>query len=325
MPTKFERVNSVRTLVRTLFTQTAHGREPAGPACGPRDLSLYRVRRMEVEERIRAHSASLTAAERRVAEAILASPQSVGFGTVADLAQAAGVGAASVVRLAAKLGFEGYTDLQACIQRDLLHQLRPAVERIREPGAGQRSSHLGAEVANVHETLEAASETALNELADRLADLSRPVLVLSGEASAGVAMQFVEQLRMLRPDVTRLFGSDVAVRRQVALMPQQTTVIVIDLRRYERWVLDAHRAIHERGAWSVALTDSVLSPIAARAEATFVVAAGSPSPFDSHVGTLALLNLVAAKVSTALRSTATRRLAAVEEAWADHGSLTGTE
>ena len=68
---------------------------------------------MEVAERIRVHSTSLTAAERRVAEAILRSPQSVGFGTVADLADAAKVGAASVVRLASKLGFDGYSDLQA--------------------------------------------------------------------------------------------------------------------------------------------------------------------------------------------------------------------
>ena len=67
---------------------------------------------MEVAERIRRNGDSLTAAERRVAEAVLAAPQAVGFGTVADLARAADVGAASVVRLAAKLGFAGYTDLQ---------------------------------------------------------------------------------------------------------------------------------------------------------------------------------------------------------------------
>ena len=98
---------------------------------------------MEVAERIRIHSASLTAAERRVAEAILRSPQSVGFGTVADLADSAKVGAASVVRLASKLGFDGYSDLQASIQHDLLRQLRPAVERIdetrrRRPALGAR-------------------------------------------------------------------------------------------------------------------------------------------------------------------------------------------
>ena len=94
--------------------------------------SACTVSDVEIAERIRAQSTSLTAAERRVAEAILASPQAVGFGTVAELAGAANVGAASVVRLALKLGFDGYTDLQANVQRDLMNQLRPAAERIHD-------------------------------------------------------------------------------------------------------------------------------------------------------------------------------------------------
>jgi hypothetical protein len=55
---------------------------------------------------------------------------------------------------------------------------------------------------------------------------------------------------------------------------------------------------------------------------TFVLSADSVGPFDSHVGTLALLNLIGAEVAGALRSSARDRLAAVEEAWSRHGSLT---
>jgi DNA-binding MurR/RpiR family transcriptional regulator len=278
---------------------------------------------VEVAERIRIHSGSLTAAERRVAEAILRSPQSVGFGTVADLADSAKVGAASVVRLATKLGFDGYSDLQASIQHDLMRQLRPAVERIDETvGDGPRSAHAAVELANVRATIEAADSRSIEALAARLADLSRPVVVVSGEASAGVAEQFTDQLEQLREDVRVLRGSDVAVRRAIAVLPANATAVVIDLRRYERWVLDAHTSLRERGVWSAAFTDSILSPLAARADVTFVLSADSVGPFDSHVGTLALLNLIGAEVAGALRSSARDRLAAVEEAWSRHGSLT---
>jgi DNA-binding MurR/RpiR family transcriptional regulator len=278
---------------------------------------------VEVAERIRIHSASLTAAERRVAEAILRSPQSVGFGTVADLADSAKVGAASVVRLASKLGYEGYSDLQTSIQHDLLRQLRPAVERIDEAlGDGPRSAHAAVELANVRATIEAADSRSIETLAARLADLERPVVVVSGEASAGVAEQFTDQLEQLREDVRVLRGSDVAVRRAIAVLPGNATAVVIDLRRYERWVLDAHTSLRERGVWSAAFTDSILSPLAARADVTFVLSADSVGPFDSHVGTLALLNLIAAEVAGALRSSARDRLAAVEQAWSRHGSLT---
>ncbi len=278
---------------------------------------------MEVAERIRIHSASLTAAERRVAEAILRSPQSVGFGTVADLAEASKVGAASVVRLASKLGYDGYSDLQASIQHDLMRQLRPAVERIEETvGDGPRSAHAAVELANVRATIEAADPLAIEQLTARLADLSRPVVVLSGEASAGVAEQFTDQLEQLRDDVRVVHGSDVAVRRAIAVLPGRATAVVIDLRRYERWLLDAHASLRERGVWSAAFTDSILSPLAAHGDVTFVLSADSVGPFDSHVGTLALLNLIGAEVASALRTSARDRLAAVEEAWSRHGSLT---
>lgn len=280
---------------------------------------------MDVADRIRARGSTLTAAERRVAAAILDAPQAVGFGTVADLARAASVGAASVVRLAAKLGYEGYSDLQESIQRDLTRQLRPAAERIREDVDERRTEHLTAELGNVRATVEAVDEADVRAVVGRLADADRPVVVLSGDASGGVARQFVGQLQQLRGEVSMLEGSDVAVHREIAVLPPSSTVLVIDLRRYERWVLDAHRALHARGLWSVGLTDSMLSPIAAVAEVTFVVAAGAVGPFDSHVGTLSLLNLLANGVAVELRSSAADRLAAIEDAWFASRSLTDAD
>ncbi len=277
---------------------------------------------MEVAERIRTHGASLTSAERRVAEAILAEPQAVGFGTVADLARAANVGAASVVRLATKLGFDGYSDLQQCVQRDLTSQLRPAAERIHEAGEGPRTEHARTELTNVTASIDGIDDAALEALVDRLADLDRSVAIVSGEASAGVALQFASQLQQLRRGVTIVAGSDVSVRRDLALLEESATVIVIDLRRYERWLLDAHDTIRERGIWSAGFTDSLLSPIAVGADVTFLVCAASVGPFDSYVGALAVLNMVAANLATVLRDPAAERLARVERAWSRHGSLT---
>lgn len=277
---------------------------------------------MEVAERIRAQSTQLTSAERRVAEAILASPQAVGFGTVADLAAAANVGAASVVRLAAKLGFDGFSALQDSVQRDLVQQLRPAAERIREEAPSGRGAHVNVALANVQATLDGASEASIDALATRLADLGRPVRVLSGDATAGVTLQFISQLHQLRPEVQVLGGSEVAVRRDIAVLSPEATVLVVDLRRYERWVLDAHAMLADRGIWTAGITDSMLSPIAARSAVTLLVTAASESPFDSHVGTLALLELIAGRVARELRASATDRLATVEAAWRSGEALT---
>lgn len=273
-------------------------------------------------ERIRAEHDRLTAAERRVAEVVLAAPQSIGFGTVAELATAAGAGAATVVRLATKLGYEGFTELQESIRRELVHQLRPASERIREQsGSGVVEAHAAVELSNVQGTLERAEADAVADVVGHLGDLRHPVAMVSGDASTGVAQQFVSDLSSLRPDVHTICGNDVAVRRALALLPAGTTLVVLDVRRYDRWVLDTVEHAHRRGCWVVALTDSMLSPLAGSAARTFVISAGAVGPFDSHVGTLALLDLFVTETASHLRRTAPGRLDAVESAWTDGGSL----
>ena len=92
-------------------------------------------------------------------------------------------------------------------------------------------------------------------------------------------------------------------------------LVAIDLRRYERWVVEAADETTAAGAVVIALTDSRLSPLARHAEVSFVVTAEGAGPFDSHVGTLALANALATGVATKRRRPATRRLDRVEAAW----------
>ncbi len=278
---------------------------------------------MEVVDRVREAGPQLTAAERRVAHVVLERPQLVGFGTVADLAEASEAGAATVVRLAAKLGFDGFSALQASIQSDLARQLRPAAERIREVGGDHPiERHRSTELSNVQATLDAVDPATLEAVVGLLTDLGRDVLVLAGDAERGIGLQFADELTALRPRVTLLAGSDVAVRRDIARSDPGSTLVAVDLRRYERWLLDAVRQSRAAGHTIVALSDGLLSPLAMAATHSFAIAAASVSPFDSHVGTLALFDLIIATSAERLRDTATDRLQRVESAWAAGGSLT---
>jgi DNA-binding MurR/RpiR family transcriptional regulator len=275
---------------------------------------------MLVAERIGQAGAALTGAERRVAEVVLTRPELVAFGTVADLAEASQAGAATVVRLATKVGFDGFTSLQGAVQHELAQQLRPAAERIRQPPTGNVVART--EVDNVRATLDAVDATAFDDAVRLLADPGRRVFMLSGDASRGVATQFVGDLAAVRDDVGLLDGNDVAVRRSVALLGERDVVVTLDLRRYDRWVIDAATLAGSAGVTQIAIVDSVLSPLAALATRTFTVVAAGVGPFDSHVGTLALLNALATGVATALRSEASDRLAAVEQAWTEANALT---
>ena len=52
-----------------------------------------------------------------------------------------------------------------------------------------------------------------------------------------------------------------------------------------------------------------------------MIAAAGAGPFDSHVGTLSLCNLLVAGVADRLRAAATERLDRAEAAWQASGSL----
>ena len=278
---------------------------------------------MEVAERITETGPQLTPAERRVAEVVLRQPELVAFGTVAELAEASQAGAATVVRLASKLSYDGFTALQVAVQKELSNQLRPAAVRIREARGGLAvQRHLHQEHANVQDTLLGLEERVIEDTAVHLVNLDRSVLVLSGDASTGVALQFVGDLGALRPGVEMLNGNEVAVSRRLSQVRGGDTLITIDLRRYDRWVVDAAKEATRRGAWLLALTDSALSPLAGMADQSMVLSAGGVGPFDSHVGTLALLNLLVGSAAGRLRGTATDRLDKAEAAWSARSQLT---
>ncbi|HEY3142439.1 MAG TPA: MurR/RpiR family transcriptional regulator [Acidimicrobiales bacterium] len=274
-----------------------------------------------VDARIAEHREQLSPTERRVAAVVLDQPELVAFGTVARVAEMAEASGASVVRLAARLGYSGFTDLQAAVQRAIGQQLRPAAERIQLSATHRRpdlvARTLQADLDNVEQTLRAVTPKDFDQATSLLAVRSRPVRILAGDAMAGLGAQLAAGLALLRPDVAVVEGSDVAVARQLAALSRDTNpvLVAIDLRRYERWVVQHARRAARAGADVIAITDSVLSPLAAVATVSFTVRAEGAGPFDSLVGALSLTNALVSGVAGRLRRNATPRLAAVEDAW----------
>src|SRR2546426_3521075 len=133
---------------------------------------------MIVSAQIDAHLPVLTPAERRVAAVVADDPEAVAFGTVADVARRAGASGATVVRLSAKLGFDGFVELQAAVREEMARRLRPASERIRRPAPDDvLDSALAVEMANVAATLEGVDRAAFD----------RAIRLLTGSAGSAPA------------------------------------------------------------------------------------------------------------------------------------------
>ena len=260
---------------------------------------------------VAAVSTSLTPTDRRIAEAVLAEPTLLAFGTVSDLADHVGTSRPSIVRFATKLGFEGYTQLQQHVRSDLSHQLSRPSERIRSDG----EKTVPARVA-INDAIASVFDATAG---DRLAELVEPIVraekvwVLSGETSRAGAHALHSGLSMVRPGVRSLeehtFGSDLSDAGP------RDAAVVFDFYRYRRPVAAAAKVLADTGTTIVAITDSPLSPLVELADTWCQIEVPAIGPFDSSVSVVAMCELLVAAVAKDLHDEAADRIDRIEALW----------
>lgn len=275
-----------------------------------------------VMERIAQAATTFTASERRVAEAVLNDPNIVAFGTVAQLAAQSAASGPTVLRFAARLGFDGFVEMQDAMQAEIADQLRPATQRIRERRSGDIVSQtLVADLENVRVTLEAINADDFSLATDLVSDRRHRVFVVASELSGSAGRLFAQQLDLLRDGVVLIDGPGPSVSRRLVEVAGGDVVMVFDLRRYEQWVVRATLRADERGAVIIAVTDSRLSQLAQLARFAFTVGARGVGPFDSAVGSISFAHAFVAATAARLRRSATTRLDEIEASWTANGDL----
>ena len=260
---------------------------------------------------VAAVSSQLTPTERRVAEAVLAEPTLLAFGTVSDLAGRVGTSRPSIVRFATKLGFGGYTELQQHVRRDLSHRLSRPSDRIRSDG----ETEVPARVA-----INDAISTVFDALdGERLAELAQPVAraekvwILSGETSQAGAHALHSGLSMVRPGVRALEEHSYAT--DLSDVGPRDAAVVFDFFRYRKQVATAARVFADAGVTVVAITDSPLSPLVELADTWVQIEVPAIGPFDSSVPVVAMCELLVARVARDLQDVATNRIDRIEALW----------
>jgi DNA-binding MurR/RpiR family transcriptional regulator len=262
------------------------------------------------------HRDQLTKAERRVADGVLTDPQAIAFGTLASVASAVGTSGTTIIRLAAKLGLDGFGELQSRAQEDLATRLSPARQRIREPAPGDVLDRtLSFELDNLQDTFAQVDRASFEEATGRVARCPGRVLIIAAECAAGVGALLTDHLGMLRDGVVQVAGNDVHVGKMLASAGPDDTALVIDQRRYDRWVINALNVVSGAGVYVISFSDSPLSPLAEPSAAAFTVSARGSGPYDSQVAALALGYALVAGVAARLAVPAASRLDRLEENW----------
>ncbi len=257
--------------------------------------------------------------ERKVARALLSAYPIAGLETVALLAVRANVSPPTVVRFIARLGFSGYHAFQQALMHEVDESMGSPLEQYDSQDrrrAGQELLPYAATtfVGLLNNTFVELPEVEFKSAVEAVCDRRKRVLLVGGRFSHVLADYLTAHLQLLRGGVTRLPHEELAQLSVLADAGKSDLLIVFDYRRYDPANARFAELMAERGSTVMLLTDRWLSPIADVAQIVLPARVEGPSPFDSLVPAMAVIESLVAAVTERLGDDGKRRLEAVEGA-----------
>jgi len=281
----------------------AHARAhtPGVPETGPLADIGHRVRK--------AHD-SLSPQLRQAARYILAHPEDVALTSMRRLADHAGVKPSTMVRLARALDFDGYEALRepyrlwlrggegAFLARARTLQARSAGAADGGGRAALLEEMMAADIAALHEGQAPSTVQALQEARDLICS-ARTVYVIGLRSCYALAHLFHYAYSLVHGNAILVDGHAGAFFDPLTRAGSQDVVLSIGFRPYTCGTVEATAFAAEKGAQVIALTDSLVSPLASGAAQVIVIDTASPSYFQSLIPALgqvqALLALIVAE------------------------------
>jgi DNA-binding MurR/RpiR family transcriptional regulator len=249
---------------------------------------------------IRLRTAVLTPSENRIASVILDGYPESALLTAQAIAEKAGTSPATVSRLATKLGYQDFAEMQADLRRALRAQLSsPSKRLLAQSGPPKRAAALleqviELEVSNLRRTLELTDRGKLEEFVELLGRSRHGRVYVAGSKKAGVvARYFTVQLSQLRARVQLLRMDDTLADQLLDLIPGDV-VVLFEPRRATKHTVKLIEAVRSNGAVVAVFTDERPPAVLAESDFVFPTTIDGVSMFDSYAGIFALCTAILA-------------------------------
>jgi len=270
-----------------------------------------------VKQLIQDEMETLTPSERQLASILLQDYPVGGLQSITKLAAAAGVSTPTVIRMARKLGFDGFPALQEALREEVAAQIKKPIAK-RDAwvvdGEAEHALTRFAQTAwtNMRHTLDRIDTAVFDAVAALLADTSRPLYVVGGRITRSNADYLYNHLQIIRPNVTML-GNSANVWPQYLLdMDENSVLVIFDIRRYEAHLEKLAQIASDRGVTVVLLTDQWGSPITRCADHVFNALVEAPSSWDSTIALMLIEEALIAEIQEARWEEAKERIEELE-------------
>jgi DNA-binding MurR/RpiR family transcriptional regulator len=271
-----------------------------------------------VRDLLKEKQAELTAAERKVSAVLLEEQLLTGLQSINRLAEFADVSSPTIIRLARKLGFDGFSGLQDAIRDEIAARMKQPLAKLdaSKPVGGSDhivSRFIEAVSSNINRTLERLDLAEFDQVAGLLSDPTRRLYLLGGRITRSNAHYFFNHLQIIRPQVTLLDSSPSVWPQSLLDMDAGAVLIVFDIRRYEKELEKLADLALKQGANIVLFTDAWGSPIEKYAQHCFRATVEVPSSWDSTLAINFLIEALVAEVQSRSSDQSAERIATLEQ------------
>ena len=273
---------------------------------------------LTVAERIRSKFERLTRAERQLANAIMENYPVSGLGSITIIAQASDVSTPTVVRMAKKLGFAGFPQMQAALRQELEATLSSPITKHNLWAENAPDTHIlnrfaDAVMENMRQTLRQIDPKVFNAVTELLSDRDRAVHVVGGRLTRSLADYFFTHMQVIRSNLTLVASNSNSWPHYVLNMNEGDVLVAFDIRRYEHNISRLAKMATEKGVTLILFTDQWGSPAAKYATHSFHSRIEAPSAWDSSVVTLFIIESIIAAVETQNWDETRERMNTLEE------------
>ena len=263
----------------------------------------------------------LSKGQKLISVYILKSYDKAAFMTAAKLGMSVGVSESTVVRFANELGFSGYPKLQKALQ-ELIKNKLTTVQRLelsKDFGSDEDALKgvLKADIENIRATLEKINPYTFEQVLNSIFQ-AKNIYIIGLRSSTALSEFLGFYLNIILQNVRVVSYGISDIFEQMINVHEGDLVIGIGFPRYAAKTIDALDFSKARGATVVALTDSLLSPLATKADYTLIAQSNMASFVDSLVAPLSVINALIMAVGMREKENVSNIFGSLEQIWQEY-------
>lgn len=263
----------------------------------------------------------LSKGQKLIAEYILKNYDKAAFMTASKLGVAVGVSESTVVRFAIEVGFSGYPKLQKALQ-ELIKNKLTTVQRLELSNdfvtdGDALKGVLKADMENIRTTLEKINPLTFEEVLNSIFE-AKNIYIIGLRSSTAIAEFLGFYLNIILQNVRVVSYGISDIFEQMINVSEGDLVIGIGFPRYATKTIDALDFARGRGAKVVSITDSLLSPLAAKADLSLIAQSNMASFVDSLVAPLSVVNALIISVGMREKKNVAEIFGNLENIWRDY-------